>query len=58
MSMKFVKKKKRKKKIKVIFQPIRDLRGKKQRKPNLIRSEEKNDIKDKFLDSGKADDDP
>ena len=32
----------------------------KQRKPNLIRLEEKNDIKDKFLDSGtdqkKADD--
>ena len=39
-------------KIKVIFRPIRDLYGKKQRKPNLIRSEEKNDIKDKFPDSG------
>ena len=55
MSMKFVKK------IKIIsiwnlFRPIHDLRGKKKkqktRKPNLIRSEEKNDIKDKFLDSG------
>ena len=39
-------------KIKLIFQPIRDLRGKKQRKPNLIRSKDKNAIKDKFLDSG------
>ena len=53
MSMKFVKNKKY---LKVIFRQIRDLRGKKKkkknRKPNLIRSEEKNDIKDEFLDSG------
>ena len=38
--------------IKVIFQPIWDLHGKKQRKPNLIWSEEKNHIKDKFLNMG------
>ena len=37
----------------VIFRQIRDLLGKKQRRPNLIRSEDKNTIKDKFLDSGK-----
>ena len=49
MPMKFVKKKK---KVKVIFQPIHDLRSKKQRKSNLIQSEGKVDIKDKFLDSG------
>ena len=36
----------------MIFRPIRDFRGEKQRKPNLILSEEKNDIKDKCLDSG------
>ena len=29
-----------------------DLHSKKQRKPNLIRSEDKNAVKDKFLDSG------
>ena len=58
MSMKFVKK------IKIIkiFWSIRDLHSKKQGKPNLIWSEEKNDIKDKFLNSAadqkKADDSP
>ena len=39
-------------KIKIIksnFWPIRYLRGKKQKKTNLIQLEEKNDIKDKFL---------
>ena len=35
-----------------MFRPIRDPRGKKQRKPNLIRPEDKIAIKDKFLDSG------
>ena len=29
------------------FRPIRDLRGKKQRKPNMIRSEDKNWVRSK-----------